>query len=557
MKNSLFLQFLFALMCLSVFYPGTSGAQTINQKLITTIPESNSIVDAYSMKYDHATGGWVYGSYDTVTMRYSLITPKGVSRDFSFTMQYNSLFDSEGNVYSLANEYVADTLYKYFIVKNGDVIAEYDFINEGWVIKDDILYFAAGENSKQLLVSYDSKTGEFSKGKAYDEIRLCYTPVQYAEGEPMGFVGFSPGGKLYYVAVENDVAFLVIGTDEQKKYSDISWYDVKFDPAGDPCYIARSMGKFYGERGNTFLVQGKREYKTFDWMYGPIEFDKDNRPVFVGQDSTGEWKYRATLMIGNEVLKSVEGGIYNYVFAPNGSLAYIISIDETDKNGDVVYKNRLVYNGKESKTYNYISNLQFNREGKPVFVASGKDNKSFLVEGNKTISGKFDYISDYRYLPGNVLSYVGTFYGDYEKKKSDKYYVFIDEEQFGPFDIVVTSDWINNRLVLSDKKDKYAFVSGKNIDRDNYYYKYKVHTGSWSSDEFDNIAELQMINGKVFFFAGNQPDRDVYSYNYFLYAENKRLGNEYSAFTEVKTVNNVLSFIASKGSNMYYVEVNP
>lgn len=171
------------------------NTQTINQKLITGIPAVNGTVDAYSLKYDAATGGWVYSAYDTSTTKSTIITPKGSSKPFNYAMTYNALFDSDGNSYVTGSENISDTVYSYSVLKNNEVIAEYEYLTEGWVIKDNIIYYAAQENGKYYLIKYDTKSGQFTKGKAYDNIRLSYTPMGYYEGEPLGYVGFTAAGE--------------------------------------------------------------------------------------------------------------------------------------------------------------------------------------------------------------------------------------------------------------------------------------------------------------------------------------------------------------------------
>jgi WD40 repeat protein len=533
-------------------------AQTINQKLVAVIPSTNGYNDAYSLKYDQKTGAWIYGSYDTTSKKYTLINSKGTSPEFSFAMQYNSLFDEYGNVYTVTNNNISDTVFKYYFVKNNEIAAEYDYISEGWAVKGGKIYYSAKTNGKVQLIAYDTKTGEYTKGKAYDEIRLASVPVTYGEGEPVGYVGFTKTGKPFYIAAEGDDVFLVIGADEQKHYSDVSWYEVKFDATDTPCYIAKEFGKFETTHGGVMMVQGLNEYKQFDYIYGPIVFDKSNKPVYVGQDSIGLYKYRSTLMNANTPVKTINGNIFSYLFSPSGKLAYVLAPDSTDKKGDVVYINRLVYDGKESRSYGSVTNIKFSPGGSHTFIASNKKSKYFIVQDNEVISGKYDYISDYRYLAGGEFSYVGTKYGNYDKKETDKYYVFIGEERFGPYDLVSTAEWKTYAMVQGDNIGDYAFIAGNNTEKDGYNYKYSVYTNNWTSGKFDNISDLRIINNRIYYFAGNQLTKEEYIYTYRLYVDNKQLGDQYSAFTDINvSESGVMSFIASKGNNMYYVEVKP
>jgi WD40 repeat protein len=556
MKISSFLMFF------AVFSWLTAGqdlhTQTINRKLIAAIPSANSYNDAYSIKYDRKTGAWIYANYDTTSRKYTLITKNGNSQEFSFAMQYNSLFDAEGNVYTVANSNVSDTVFRYYFVKNNEIAAEYDYIAEGWAVNDGKIYYAAKSEGKVQLIVYDTRTGEFTKGKAYDEIRLASIPVSYSEGEPVGYVGFTKTGKPFYIAAEGDDVFLVIGADEQKHYSDISWYEVEFDASDTPCYIAKSFGKFETSHGGVMMVQGTNEYRKFDYIYGPIEFDKSNKLIYVGQDSIGAFKYRSTLMSANTAIKTTDGSIYSYLFSPSGKLAYVLAPDSTDKKGEAVYINRLVYDGKESKSYSSVTNIKFSPGGAHTYIASDKKNKYFIVQDNEVISEKFDYISDYRYLADNVFSYVGTKYGNYDKKETDKYYVFVGEEKFGPYDLVSTAEWKTYAMVQGDRSGDYAFIAGNNTVKDGYNYKYSVYTNKWTSGKFDNISDLRIINNKICYFAGNQLTKEEYIYTYRLFVDNKQLGDEYSAFTDINvSESGVMTFIASKGNEMYFVEVKP
>src|SRR4030095_4867465 len=552
MKKPVFLLLFIAIAF--IFCSSEKYSQTINEKLIVTLPAESGTFDAYSLKYDRPSGAWVYVSYDTTSKKYTLITKFGSSQPFNYAMQYNSAFDKDGNVYTIANENVTDSIYKYYFLKNSDVIGIYDNINEGWSEKDGVIYFAARSDGKERLYAYDTKSGNLTKGKAYDQVRLVFYATEYAEAEPAGYVCFTKDGTPYYSAVEGDDVFLVIGTEEQKHYSDISWYEVKFDGSGSPCYIAKSSGKFYDQRGSTLVVQGSKEYKAFDWIYGPLVFDNSNNPIYVGQDSTGEYKYRSSVMKGPDALKTIDGSVFNYVFSPSGKLTYIASIDKKTLTGEYVYK--LIYDGKEGDPYNSISNIQFAPSGEPVIIASDKNNKYFVVQGSSIISEKFDYIADYRFLPNGTFTYIGTKYGNYDKKIPDKNYVYIDGEESGPYDMVSTIDYVANTVILGDKNGNYAYVGGKNTDKTNYYYKYTVYTNKWTSKPFDNLSDVKIINGKFIYLAGSSINKELFIYNYRLYVDNKPVGDAYSAYSDLRVdPSGTITFIASKGNNMYLCEV--
>lgn len=557
MKRSTLLSF-FAVFVL-IFSTGIVFSQTVSQKLITVIPPANGSTDAYSLKYDAKTGSWVYASYDTITTKYTIISPKGTSKQFNYAMTYNALFDADGNSYMYASENITDTVYKYSVLKNNEVIAEYEMVLDGWVIKDNIIYYAAKDAGKYYVITYDTRTGTSQKSKTYDEVRFAYIPEGgYSEGEPVGYAGFTASGKLYYIATQGDETFLVIGDQEQKHYSDISWYDMKFNAQDEPCYVAKSQGKFYYERGNTFLVKGTTEYKSFDWVYGPIVFDNSGNPLYTGQDSAGEYRYRSNLMKGNDVIASVTGSIYNYSYTADGKLTYILSEEKPAPNGESTYSSSLVIDGKKGASYTSVNNPLFGKNGNVLFVASDKNNKYFVVHNNEVISGKYDYISEAKFMPNGKVAYIGVKYGNYEKKIADKSYVVVDDEEFGPYNLINTADWKTNEIILSDNKGNFAFMAGDIIDMAAYTYKYMAVTNKGEGKKFDNMSDMRYVNNKLFYFAGNTKEKDSYIYDYSLYADNKKLGDTYSAYTDLNvSASGIMTFIGSKGNDMYYVEVKP
>src|SRR4030095_15582696 len=189
-----------------------------SQKLITTINTGNK-VEGYNFKYDVKSGSFLYTDYDTTAKKNIIMTSKGNSKQYDYSGGYNGVFDSDGNAYYYAYSNVTDTTYKYYMLKNGDEVASFDYIGDGWSLNNDMLYFNAKEEGKSFLVSYNTKTGETSRGKKYDELYLVYFPKTFYEDEPIGLLGFTKDGKPYYAAVEGDSKFLVIGDNEQKRYS--------------------------------------------------------------------------------------------------------------------------------------------------------------------------------------------------------------------------------------------------------------------------------------------------------------------------------------------------
>lgn len=527
------------------------------QKLITTINTINR-VDPYSFKYNKSDGAFVYSDYDTTIKKNTLFTSKGKSMEYDYTMVYSALFDNEGNVYTYGYNNITDTIYKYFLIRNNEEVASFDFISDGWDINSGIIYLAAKENNKSIMVSYDTRTSIISRGKAYDEIFLVNFPEVYYEGEPSGTIGFTNDGLPFFLASDGNSKFMVIGSNEQKHYADIDLYMVKKDNAGQLAYIARSKGTFYSERGNTFVVHGSKEFKPYDYIYGPFIFDKSGNPVYVASDSIGENLYRSRVMSANKEGESYEGSIYDFKLSPSGKLFFVVSTQEpSSKKGEYVYENFLVSGKNESRKYNSVSDVRFVNGDIPVFTASNKSSKYFIVKGDKAISEKYESIYGYSILDDGSLAYIGSNYGNYDKNIPDRNFVHVYGKKYGPYEYVSMIDYTTGNYILTHN-NKFAFVSGKLTNKTEYTYKYKVTTGDWESSEFDAIDVVKLINGKSVFVAGNMFDKINYLYNYNLYIDNKLKADGYSAFLDLAydKVSGKTSCIGCKGSSFYLFELD-
>jgi hypothetical protein len=527
-----------------------------SQKLITSINSSGK-VEGYFFKYDRSSGSFVYNDYDSTKMKTLLITSKGNSSEYDFDMNYNTVFDKNGNSYTVMYNKVQDSLYKYFLLKNNTEIATYDFIGDGWDINNGMLYFYTKNSGKYYFISYNTLSGDFSKGKAYDEIYLANFPEQYYEGEPQGTVGYTNDGRPFYLALNNGEKFFVIGAEEQKHYSDIDWYMTKKDNNGDLVYFAKSKGTFYVERGNAFLVQGKKEYRSFDYVSGPVLFDKNNNPVYTASDSLKDSESRTRIMIGDKEGESFSGNIYEYKLTPSGKLAYVVSkVKGYSKGEDAVNESFLVIEGEEGKHYNSLSNVTFSAGGVVAFTASDKNNKFFVVKGEKIISEKYDNIYDYTFMKDGSLAYIGSNFGNYDKKIPDKNYVYILGEKYGPFEFVSMTDYNAGKYIVTDANDNFVFITSTLVNPADYIYKYKVIARGWESPLYDAIDMANIYNGRIVYVSGEINDRSPYTYKYRLFIDNKSVTESYDNIREpvFDKSTGMLSFIGCKDNNFYILE---
>lgn len=527
------------------------SAQTISEKMIANLQDIDNI-DSYSFHYDAQSGTYIYSYFDTTSKKSSIYSNKGNSEEFDFIYNYTVIFDSKGNYYVVAGNDLGASVYSNILLKNGQYLAEYKIIRDGWRIKDDKLYYAATRDTQNFFITYDIALNSFTEFGPYDEIELVYYPEELVEGEPVGEVGFTQEGAPYYLAGKNNENFIVIGKTELKHYADIEAYTVTLDKKGQFTYFAKSSGKFYEEKGNTFLVQGDKEYKKFDYLYVPILFTKDNEPVYISMDSVAG-KYIHRVMTGNKEGKAYDGGTYNLMFTQSGKLAYIAYSQIPGEEN--VFNTYIVLNGKEIASYRNLYNLSF-FDNKPLFTASNDDLNYFVVYGSKKMSESYPHISYNTILPDGELGYIALYWGDYERKIPDKVYVFLGDEKFGPFEGVMILDWKKSDYITADNEGNHAFLTQKCIDQTNYIYKQKLYANKFRSKEYSYIEHVNLYNGKFYYFGGDyNPQTSISKYEFF--CDKKLLSNVYEGIVDfnLDSEKGKIKFIGLKGKKFYLVDV--
>ena len=529
-------------------------SQSMSEKKIAEFPRFET-VDSYWFKYDKPSGTYYYTNYDTTSKKYTIYSNKGNSEPYSFIVDYTGIIDKDGDYYVVASNDV-DTIYTYYLLKNGKEVKTYSFIEPNWAEKDGVIYFACKDDGKAYFVQYNTSSGIETRSNPYDEIYFVSYPQSYSEGEPVGTVGFTEDGKPYYVASLNDEKFVVIGDKEQKHYSDVETYNFTLDKDGVPVYFARDKGKFYEEKGNTFVVQGNKEYNKFDYLYGPVIFDKTNTPVYIAGDSSSNYIYPQKVVIGNDVHRTYTGGIYDLKFSPTGKLAYIASVTVDADKG--IYDTYAVIDGIESRKFSYINNINFLPNGDALYAAGEKNDKAVIVKGKKEIKIKYPNVLDVKALPDGKIAYVEAKYGDYEKKQKDQYRVVIGKEKFGPFDGMQSMYNISDgSYILSDKDGDYAFVGSNLIDFSTYTYESTIYFKNGKSKQFDYFDNVHLYKGKVLYSGSKLLDPVTYTYDYKIYYGDKSIGADYNSISDFKFDGKTgsLSFIGAKGKELYYVEV--
>jgi hypothetical protein len=528
-------------------------AQNVNEKKIAEFPQFEN-VDSYWFKYDKPSGTYYYTNYDTTSKLYTIYSNRGNSEPYNFIVDYTGIIDNGGDYYVIASNNI-DTVYTYYLLKNGKEVKSYGFIEPNWAEKDGILFFACKDEGKAYFVQYNTLSGVETRSRPYDEIYFVYYPQTYSEGEPVGTVGFTNDGKPYYVASLNDEKFVVIGDLEQKHYSDVETYNLTLDKNGVPVYFAKDKGRFYEEKGNTFVVQGDKEYNKFDYLYGPVIFDNTNTPVYTAGDSSSNYIYPQKAVVGNDVHRTYTGGIYDLKFSPTGKLAYIASVTVDADKG--IYDTYAVIDGIEGKKYSYINSINFLPNGEPLYAAGQKNNKAVIVKGTKEIKVKYPNVLDVKVLPDGKIAYVEAEYGNYEKKQKDKYLVVIGKEEFGPFDGMQSLVSSAGSYIITDKDGDYAFVASKMTDFDTYTYESTVYFKNSKSKQFDYFDNVHLYKGKVLYSGSKLIDPVNYTYDHKIYYGDKPIGADYNSISDFKFDEKTgsLSFIGAKDKVLYYVEV--
>jgi hypothetical protein len=534
-----------------VFIPFLIQSQTLTEKLLCKFDGLND-VDVYSIKFDEKTNSYLYVKFDsTKESKNCIISNKGNSGDYEYINSYNTIFDAEGNYYVIAEIKITDTTYRNAFLKNGKEIMTYDNISMEPVEKNGVIYMICSEKEKSFLVMYDFSSGNISKGKYYDELIPCLYNKNQMEGEPIGRLGFTKDGDVFYIAKLKKEAFMVIGDKEQKHYADIDAYSVTQDKSDKFAFVAKDTGSFmYSSDG--FVVYGDKKYKTFYSIYNLV-FDELGNVIYIAADYSTDGYPQKVVKGDKEISKTYSGGLYNLDFAKDGKMYFIAS--EKKKNSDD-YESLIVFDGKEGKRYNSINYLQVLPGDELLFTVQDKDDNSYIIRGSKEIRGaKKQFFVYAGLLKDGKFAYVSVEYGDYEKKINDKYFVNIEKDKFGPYDGMMVLNYENQSYVLSDEKGNYAYVV-YNIKNNTDYY-YIIHTNAGKSKEFDNISDVSLYNGKALYTVSRITDKENYTYKYQIFYDNKPLTPEYDNIVEYKfdEKSGVATYLISKGNEVYKVEI--
>jgi hypothetical protein len=539
--------YLFALL----LFVNVLQAQTVSEKLILKI-DNQTEADGYSVKYDEATGTYLYMLYDS-TKQYKnmILSNMGNSGDYDYIDYFNAIIDKQGNYYTIANKSINDTIYSYSFLKNGKELASYGFMNSELLEKDGIIYFLCSDKGKSFISEYNIPTGTLTKGKTYNEIIPCKMSKAMTEGEPYGKLGFTKSGKLFYIAKSNNKTFLVVGGQEKKRYSDIDAYSLILDESDRFFYVAKDTGSFMYFGGN-FVVCDDKEYKRFNSIFN-LTLDKNGNPVYIAFESTDDLAPQRVISGNKPVSKEYNGGVYNLGFTPDGRMYYIAN-EKKKKSED--YDAFIVFDGKEGKRYQSVYNIKVTPENELIYIAQKNEKESALMIGGKEIKINQSNVMSMEILEDGKLAFIGVNYGNYDKHIKDEYYINIGGKESGPFDIIQFLNYENSSCFISDKEGNCFFLVNNFIDENEYSTLLRSIDG-WKSGEFNYIQDVYLYKGKPIYTGTRLVDKDKFLYKYGVYYGSDLLTKEFDGINEFKfdEKTGTAAFLVAKANEIYKVEI--
>jgi len=250
---------------------------------------------------------------------------------------------------------------------------------------------ALGPNGEEVFVAEkEGKCVVVLNGK---EIAFCGTSG-YSQN-PV----FSKDGHLAYLYFDFDGnPSVVVDEKKGKTYKNAVIYSLVFSPDGKKIAYVVCQDQVFEQGGKCFVVVDGKEEKQYGGR-------GTNGIAFLTFSTNGKVAY--FVMQGDKrfiVVDGVEGKSYDDImrinFSPTEELAFFA---EKGENDFVV-----VYNGKESKSYDNadnVSNFVFSKDGKLAYSASRKKNYFIVVDGQE--GHYYEGIEPILYFDGEFITYIG------------------------------------------------------------------------------------------------------------------------------------------------------
>lgn len=581
-----------------------SVSQTVREQEIFA-NENGEMALLYNFVYDRFTGSYCYIDMDPVTFKYVITSRYGISKPYDFLSNYYIKFDALGNYYCVASNYYPAGTYDstlYYLLINGEEVAQLEYAEayDGFINPDDKFEFTIRDGEKFKIATVSS-TSPIQFSQPFDEIRVAwrYIPLEDSSGEEDYFVRDSDRHRIYVVRNDGKAFLYHNGHLLSTLYSDIDNSSLNYDKNGQLTYIAKSLGRFWEDDGNEFVVQGSKSYNSYLKVYSPVLFTNANEPVYVvSTGKVGEDNYISNLAVGNEVkpaytnasktqkMEDFTAGIYNLNIDASDVISYVGSVrvnwDEFDYES-VYSKAAFVVNDIGSEFFFDPGTVVKSMSGDELFSINpnqtyGKTVLNLHSNGeNKIVSDdKFNFIGDYGFTPEGEIYYVGVISGSYDLGIKDQYIIVINGIETANYPSLIFSEVDEGKYsyLAFDRNNNYAYATYDLVDTasnfENWYSVsfLKTNTGTVTPRIipfpgrafFNSYERFMYLDNGVLFSIGNSVD---YSNQYISYSQlnfgEKAADNVYSSIMDFKydKLMNRMTFRASRDNKIYDVVVEP
>ncbi|MBE2256414.1 MAG: hypothetical protein IAE65_09455 [Ignavibacteria bacterium] len=606
------MKFIQILSFFALFLFNSAFSQTLNEQQVFKLDfEGNA--DAYNLIIDSATGKYVYLYYMQDNNKNFLISSFGSSEQYDFINLNDTKFDSKGNFFTTAGNYNSDYgIDNNFILINGKNSANFEYIDT---------YSAYFENDKYTFIFKEfgfykigqiDVTGNMTRSESYDLIKPIYAPYIYYPPGDMNFSNESfykdKQGRRGYIVLKNGKAGFMFGDNiTMTEYSDINESSIDNTTDGQLIYIAKKSGKFYDySTPNTgdYVVVGNTEYKNFNQINTPVLVDYRNIPHYSVTDSISPNVYESYLIIGNdkqefsvngsnEKIIGVNGYFYDQRFDESGNFRFSVS-NYIYKPGNEMTENQygydyITYDGnRNTLTELGINTGQFKVAPTGGYIYSSviksslpNLNRKFeiLNINNGTVSpvltGENNFILDYGYSPAGNFYFIEDLYNPEDSRTYYGSSMGMELSYLGKTykgsNIQYNSDGGSQGYVIFNNAGDFAYVDNVLVDTVNYAVSAQLFVNgvkqpfptmvSTTKKGYDYINNLFYTNSGKLFYVGNLNSGEMYDYtaNMEPVYDNVTLGKIYNNISIVNydKSKNVISFLASKGKDIYRVTFTP
>lgn len=591
------------LLLLIIIFTGKAFTQSIEEKEIFELKFKGN-AELYSYKYDSKSGNYCYAYHMPEEKKSFIISPKGESEKYDYFMPLDIKFDSKGNYFAAAGNYLED--YgpdNNFLIINGKTVKGLQYIESfsSFINSKDEYVFVYKIND-EFYFGYAKGDGSVRESEKYDNIKPIYKYIQgnYSEGAEdhtdADYFYLNDTGERGFIVIKDGKAGIMFGEDiTMTDHSDISESSLTLNNNGELTFIAKDGGRFYEKAGNEFVVSGSKKYKSFDFVYPPVLFDGNNEPVYTAADSIREYvqnKYavkgeeKYSIDFGTSGSKTGSIDIYdinNMKLSEDGKLSYFATHDEIiyadlsqENSYDQYYaKSYFVNDGKAFPLGYNIGKVIYDAGGNMIYsgIADIQKKEYLLMQSNGesiiiTGQGNYDLISDYGLLDNGDYYYFGQKLANAETGEKGFVKYCTGTNTAGEFYNVSYQYYENGAVMIQFSPDGNNYVICANEEKGNGEYISNIVTKNGKMKFPDNTLTgkgmfLNILNvlytkdSRLFYTGITEMDTTDYTNTEEIFTDDKSLGKYYNLVQNLKynKSTNTISFLASRKNKIYSVSV--